>query len=584
MSVLDKILRAGEGRAIKALEKVAAEVNSFEQKLSAMSDEELKGQTERFRARLANGEELDDILPEAFATVREAAKRTLGQRHYDVQLMGGAALHKGNIAEMRTGEGKTLVSTLPAYLNALTGLGVHIVTTNDYLAERDSEWMGRIHRFLGLKVGVILSNMSPAERREQYAADITYGTNNEFGFDYLRDNMAWSLEDCVQRVHNFAIVDEVDSILIDEARTPLIISGPADKATKWYEEFAIIAEKLDRDVHYEIDEKKRTIGIHEEGVTKVEQLLGIENLYEAVNTPMIGFLNNSVRAKELFKKDKDYVVMSGELLIVDEHTGRVLSGRRYSEGLHQALEAKERIEIKDENQTLATITLQNYFRLYKKLGGMTGTAMTEAAEFMQIYKLGVIPIPTNKESARSDQSDLIYKTELGKFEAVANDIVERHRKGQPVLIGTVSVEKSEELSAVLKRRGIPHEVLNAKHHEREASIIARAGTLGAVTVSTNMAGRGTDIMLGGNPEFMADFEIQKRGYSPVDNPAEYEAAWAPELAKQKEAVKKQHEDVIALGGLYVLGTERHESRRIDNQLRGRSGRQGDPGESRFYLS
>ncbi len=584
MSVLDKILRAGEGRAIKALEKVAAEVNSFEEKISAMSDEELKGQTERFRARLANGEELDDILPEAFATVREAAKRTLGQRHYDVQLMGGAALHKGNIAEMRTGEGKTLVSTLPAYLNALTGLGVHIVTTNDYLAERDSEWMGRIHRFLGLKVGVILSNMSPAERREQYAADITYGTNNEFGFDYLRDNMAWSLEDCVQRVHNFAIVDEVDSILIDEARTPLIISGPADKATKWYEEFAIIAEKLDRDVHYEIDEKKRTIGIHEEGVTKVEQLLGIENLYEAVNTPMIGFLNNSVRAKELFKKDKDYVVMSGELLIVDEHTGRVLSGRRYSEGLHQALEAKERIEIKDENQTLATITLQNYFRLYKKLGGMTGTAMTEAAEFMQIYKLGVIPIPTNKESARSDQSDLIYKTELGKFEAVANDIVERHRKGQPVLIGTVSVEKSEELSAVLKRRGIPHEVLNAKHHEREASIIARAGTLGAVTVSTNMAGRGTDIMLGGNPEFMADFEIQKRGYSPVDNPAEYEAAWAPELAKQKEAVKKQHEDVIALGGLYVLGTERHESRRIDNQLRGRSGRQGDPGESRFYLS
>jgi len=584
VSVLDKILRAGEGRAIKALEKIAAEVNTFESKISALSDEELKGQTERFRARLANGEALDDLLPEAFATVREAAQRTLGQRHYDVQLMGGAALHKGNIAEMRTGEGKTLVSTLPAYLNALTGLGVHIVTTNDYLAERDSEWMGRIHRFLGLKVGVILSNMSPAERREQYAADITYGTNNEFGFDYLRDNMAWSLEDCVQRVHNFAIVDEVDSILIDEARTPLIISGPADKATKWYQEFAIIAEKLTRDVHYEIDEKKRTIGIHEEGVTKVEELLGIENLYESVNTPMIGFLNNSVRAKELFKKDKDYVVMSGELLIVDEHTGRVLSGRRYSEGLHQALEAKERIEIKDENQTLATITLQNYFRLYKKLGGMTGTAMTEAAEFMQIYKLGVIPIPTNKESQRADQADLIYKTELGKFEAVANDIAERHKKGQPVLIGTVSVEKSEELSALLKRRGIPHEVLNAKHHEREASIIARAGTLGAVTVSTNMAGRGTDIMLGGNPEFMADFEIQRRGYSPVDNPTEYESSWAPELAKQKEAVKKQHEEVISLGGLYVLGTERHESRRIDNQLRGRSGRQGDPGESRFYLS
>ncbi len=584
MSVLDKILRAGEGRAVKALEKIASEVNSFESKISALSDDALRGQTELFRSRLSQGETLDNLLPEAFATVREAAKRTLGQRHYDVQLMGGAALHKGNIAEMRTGEGKTLVSTLPAYLNGLTGKGVHIVTTNDYLAERDSEWMGRIHRFLGLKVGVILSNMSPAERREQYAADITYGTNNEFGFDYLRDNMAWSLEDCVQREHNFAIVDEVDSILIDEARTPLIISGPADKATKWYQEFAIIAEKLTRDVHYEIDEKKRTIGIHEEGVSKVEELLGIENLYEAVNTPMIGYLNNSVRAKELFKRDKDYVVMSGELLIVDEHTGRVLSGRRYSEGLHQALEAKERIEIKDENQTLATITLQNYFRLYKKLGGMTGTAMTEAAEFMQIYKLGVIPIPTNRNSQRIDQADYIYKTELGKFEAVANDIAQRHKKGQPVLIGTVSVEKSEELSSLLKRRGIPHEVLNAKHHEREASIIARAGTLGAVTVSTNMAGRGTDIMLGGNPEFMADFAIQQRGISPVDNPTEYESAWGPELEKQKEAVKKQHEEVIALGGLYVLGTERHESRRIDNQLRGRSGRQGDPGESRFYLS
>ena len=584
MSVLDKILRAGEGRAIKALEKIAAEANSFETKISALSDEALRGQTELFRTRLERGADLDDLLPEAFATVREAAKRTLGQRHYDVQLMGGAALHKGNIAEMRTGEGKTLVSTLPAYLNALTGKGVHIVTTNDYLAERDSEWMGRIHRFLGLKVGVILSNMSPAERREQYAADITYGTNNEFGFDYLRDNMAWSLEDCVQREHNYAIVDEVDSILIDEARTPLIISGPADKATKWYQEFAIIAEKLTRDTHYEIDEKKRTIGIHEEGVTKVEQLLGIENLYESVNTPMIGYLNNAVRAKELFKKDKDYVVMSGELLIVDEHTGRVLSGRRYSEGLHQALEAKERIEIKDENQTLATITLQNYFRLYKKLGGMTGTAMTEASEFMQIYKLGVIPIPTNRNSKRVDQSDYIYKTELGKFEAVANDISERHKKGQPVLIGTVSVEKSEELSALLKRRGIPHEVLNAKHHEREASIIARAGALGAVTVSTNMAGRGTDIMLGGNPEFMADFAIQQRGISPVDEAEQYEAAWAPELEKQKAAVAKQHEEVVALGGLYVLGTERHESRRIDNQLRGRSGRQGDPGESRFYLS
>jgi preprotein translocase subunit SecA len=523
-------------------------------------------------------------LPEAFAVVREAAKRTLGQRHYDVQLMGGAALHKGNIAEMKTGEGKTLVSTLPAYLNALTGQGVHIVTVNDYLAERDSEWMGRVHRFLGLKVGVILASMSPAERREAYAADITYGTNNEFGFDYLRDNMAWSLSDCVQRAHNFAIVDEVDSILIDEARTPLIISGPADKATKWYVEFANIVARLNRDTHYEVDEKKRTVGILDEGVSRVEEALGISNLYESANTPMIGYLNNAIKAKELFKRDKDYVVMNGELLIVDEHTGRMLSGRRYSEGLHQSLEAKERIEIQDENQTLATITLQNYFRLYKKLSGMTGTAMTEASEFMQIYKLGVIPIPTNKKMQRIDQSDLIYKSEVGKFTAVAEDIATRHKKGQPVLVGTVSVEKSEELSAILKRRGIAHEVLNAKQHEREAAIIARAGTVSAVTVATNMAGRGTDIMLGGNPEFMADFELQRQGFNPVETPEEYEKAWPAEIAKQKESVAKEHETVVSLGGLYVLGTERHESRRIDNQLRGRSGRQGDPGESRFYLS
>jgi preprotein translocase subunit SecA len=426
--------------------------------------------------------------------------------------------------------------------------------------------------------------MTPAERRAAYNSDITYGTNNEFGFDYLRDNMAWSLDDCVQRDHFFAVVDEVDSILIDEARTPLIISGPADKATKWYVEFANIADKLQRDTHYEVDEKKKTIGILEDGVTKVEELLKIENLYEAANTTLIGYLNNSVRAKELFKRDKDYVVMNGELLIVDEHTGRMLAGRRYSEGLHQALEAKERIEIKDENQTLATITLQNYFRLYETISGMTGTAMTEAAEFHQIYKLGVVPIPTNREMQRIDQADLVYKTELGKFMAVTQDIVERHRKGQPVLVGTVSVEKSEELSALLKKSGVPHEVLNAKHHEREASIIARAGVKGAVTVATNMAGRGTDIMLGGNPEFMADFELQRRGISPVDNPTEYEAAWPEEIAKQKAAVAKGHEEVIALGGLYVLGTERHESRRIDNQLRGRSGRQGDPGESRFYLS
>ena len=582
--IIDRIMRAGEGKILRELSKVVDQVNAFEPAISALSDEALRAKTDEFKSRFAAGSTLDDLLPEAFAVVREAAKRTLGQRHYDVQIMGGAALHRGNIAEMRTGEGKTLVATLPSYLNALAGRGVHVVTVNDYLAERDSEWMGRIHRFLGLSVGVIVNSMTPTERRTAYNSDITYGTNNEFGFDYLRDNMAWTLDDCVQRDHFFAVVDEVDSILIDEARTPLIISGPADKATKWYVEFANIADKLQRNTHYEVDEKKKTIGILEDGVTKVEELLKIENLYEAANTTLIGYLNNSVRAKELFKRDKDYVVMNGELLIVDEHTGRMLSGRRYSEGLHQALEAKERIEIKDENQTLATITLQNYFRLYETISGMTGTAMTEASEFQQIYRLGVVPIPTNRPMQRMDQADLVYKTELGKFMAVTQDIVERHRKGQPVLVGTVSVEKSEELSALLKKSGVPHEVLNAKHHEREASIIARAGVSGAVTVATNMAGRGTDIMLGGNPEFMADFELQRRGLSPVDNPVEYEAAWPEEIAKQKAAVAKDHEAVVALGGLYVLGTERHESRRIDNQLRGRSGRQGDPGESRFYLS
>ena len=583
-AIFDRIMRAGEGRILKDLSKLVVLVNAQEPRMIAMSDDELREQTQIFKNRYAQGETLDQLLPEAFAVVREAAKRTLGQRHYDVQLMGGAALHRGNIAEMRTGEGKTLVATLPSYLNALAGRGVHVVTVNDYLAERDSEWMGRVHRFLGLNVGVILANMTPVERREAYGADITYGTNNEFGFDYLRDNMAWNLDDCVHRDYFFAVVDEVDSILIDEARTPLIISGPADKATKWYVEFSQISQKLERGRHYEVDEKKRTVGILEEGVTRVEELLKIENLYEAANTPMIGYLNNAIRAKELYKRDKDYVVMNGELLIVDEHTGRILAGRRYSEGMHQALEAKERIEIKDENQTLATITLQNYFRLYEKLSGMTGTAMTEASEFHQIYKLGVVPIPTNRSMVRIDQPDLVYKTEAGKFAAVTADIVGRHRKGQPVLVGTVSVEKSEELSALLKKSGVPHEVLNAKHHEREAAIIARAGVVGAVTVATNMAGRGTDIMLGGNPEFMADFELQRKGLSPVDNPKEYEAAWPDEIAKQKAAVAKGHDDVSALGGLYVLGTERHESRRIDNQLRGRSGRQGDPGESRFYLS
>ncbi|MFJ8044961.1 preprotein translocase subunit SecA [Kitasatospora sp. NPDC096147] len=584
MSVFDKILRAGEGKVLRKLQRIAAQVNSIEEDFVNLSDEDLRALTDEYKQRLADGETLDDILPEAFATVREAAKRVLGQRHYDVQLMGGAALHLGYVAEMRTGEGKTLVGTLPAYLNALSGKGVHLITVNDYLAERDSEWMGRVHRFLGLEVGVILANMSPAERKRQYACDITYGTNNEFGFDYLRDNMAWSQEELVQRGHNFAVVDEVDSILIDEARTPLIISGPADQATKWYADFAKLVLRLKRDRDYEVDEKKRTVGVLEEGVSRVEDYLGIDNLYESVNTPLVGFLNNAIKAKELYKNDKDYVVMNGEVMIVDEHTGRILAGRRYNEGMHQAIEAKEGVEVQNENQTLATVTLQNFFRLYDKLGGMTGTATTEAAEFHQIYKLGVVPIPTNKTPLRIDQPDLIYKSEPAKFAAVVEDIVAKHEKGQPVLVGTVSVEKSEYLSQELRKRGVPHEVLNAKHHEREAQIVAQAGRRGAVTVATNMAGRGTDIMLGGNAEHLAVAELAQRGITEIDTPEQYEAGFPAALEKAKAAVKAEQAEVQELGGLYVLGTERHESRRIDNQLRGRSGRQGDPGESRFYLS
>jgi len=583
-AIFDKLLRAGEGKILKQLHRIADQVNVVEEDVVGLTDAELRAETDTFRQRLADGQTLDDILPEAFAVVREAAQRTLGQRHYDVQIMGGAALHLGNIAEMKTGEGKTLVATLPCYLNALAGEGVHVVTVNDYLAERDAEWMGRVHRFLGLEVGVILANMRPAERREAYAADITYGTNNEFGFDYLRDNMAWSSEDLVQRGHTFAVVDEVDSILIDEARTPLIISGPADQPQKWYVEFAKLVQRMKAESDYEVDEKKRTVGILETGVAKVEDYLGIDNLYESVNTPLVGYLNNAIKAKELFKLDKDYVVMNGEVLIVDEHTGRILAGRRYNEGMHQAIEAKEGVEIKQENQTLATITLQNFFRLYSKLSGMTGTALTEASEFNQIYKLGVVQIPTNRQMLRADEADLVYRTEEAKFVAVVEDLVERHEKGQPVLVGTVSVEKSEYLSAQLRKRGIPHEVLNAKQHEREAQIVAQAGRQGAVTVATNMAGRGTDIMLGGNPEFMAASELAQRGLSPLETPEEYEAAWPAALEKAKKAVEAEHEAVVGLGGLYVLGTERHESRRIDNQLRGRSGRQGDPGESRFYLS
>jgi len=587
-AIIDSVLRAGEGKILRKLKRIADQVNSIEEDFAALGDAELRAMTDEFRQRHEAGESLDDLLPEVFATVREAARRTLGQRHFDVQLMGGAALHLGNIAEMKTGEGKTLTAVLPAYLNALSGKGVHVVTVNDYLAKRDSEWMGRIHRFLGLEVGVILAQMDPDERRKQYAADITYGTNNEFGFDYLRDNMAWGLEECVQRGHHYAIVDEVDSILIDEARTPLIISGPADQNSRWYLEFAKIAPRLrrgeDGDGDYEVDEKKRTVGILESGVEKVEDWLGIDNLYESVNTPLVSFLNNAIKAKELYKKDKDYVVMNGEVLIVDEFTGRILHGRRYSEGMHQAIEAKEGVQIKDENQTLATITLQNYFRLYGKLAGMTGTAMTEANEFHQTYKLGVVPIPTNMPMIRVDQSDVVYQTVQAKFEALVEDIAGRHEAGQPVLVGTTSVEKSELVSKMLKRKGIAHEVLNAKYHEREAAIVAQAGRKGAVTVATNMAGRGTDIMLGGNPEFIADLELHQRGLSPVDTPEDFEAAWPEAVDKAKRAVAEEHEEVVGAGGLYVLGTERHESRRIDNQLRGRSGRQGDPGESRFYLS
>lgn len=584
-SFLEKLLRAGDKKVLKQLRTYTDAINLLEDSMVELTDADLRAETDKFRARIEDGESLDTLLPEAFAVVREASKRTLGKRHYDVQLMGGAALHLGNIAEMKTGEGKTLVATAPAYLNALSGKGVHVVTVNDYLAEYQANLMGRVYRFLGLESGVILSNQNPELRRQQYLADITYGTNNEFGFDYLRDNMAWALEEQVQRGHNFAIVDEVDSILIDEARTPLIISGPASgEANRWYGEFARMAQSLKVDEDYEVDEKKRTIGVLESGIDKVEDHLGIRNLYESVNTPLIGFLNNSIKAKELFKNNKDYVVVNGEVHIVDEHTGRILPGRRYNEGIHQAIEAKEGVEVKPENQTMATVTLQNYFRMYDKLSGMTGTAETEAAEFMNTYELGVVPIPTNKGVQRTDQSDKVYKNEIAKFRAVVEDIKERNEKGQPILVGTTSVEKSEYLSKLLVKEGVRHEVLNAKNNEREAAIVAQAGRKGAVTVATNMAGRGTDIMLGGNAEFNAVEKMETLGLDPNRTPEEYEQKW-PAILEQCEAeVEAEHNEVVELGGLYVLGTERHESRRIDNQLRGRSGRQGDPGESRFYLS
>ncbi|MBA5245328.1 preprotein translocase subunit SecA [Corynebacterium haemomassiliense] len=581
---LSKLLRAGEGRTVKRLAKIADQVMALDDEYAALTDEELKAKTAEFKEKIADGASLDDILLDAFATAREASWRVLGQKHFKVQIMGGAALHFGNVAEMKTGEGKTLTSVLPAYLNALSGKGVHVVTVNDYLAKRDAEMMGRVHHFLGLEVGVILSDMRPAERKKAYDADITYGTNNELGFDYLRDNMTRSVDDIVQRGHNYAIVDEVDSILIDEARTPLIISGPVDGSSQFYNVFAQLAPRMREGIHYEVDQRKRTVGISEEGVEFVEDQLGIDNLYAPEHSQLVSYLNNAIKAKELFERDKDYIIRQGEVMIVDGFTGRVLAGRRYNEGMHQAIEAKEQVEIKNENQTLATVTLQNYFRLYDKLSGMTGTAETEAAELHQIYKMDVVQIPPNRPNQRTDRDDLIYKTQEAKFAAVAEDIAEHAAKGQPVLVGTTSVERSEYLSQLLTRKGVQHNVLNAKYHEEEGRIIAEAGLPGKVTVSTNMAGRGTDIVLGGNPEILLDAKLQAQGLDPLEDSERYQEAWDEQLPAAKERSQQLGDEVREAGGLYVIGTERHESRRIDNQLRGRSGRQGDPGESRFYLS
>ncbi len=606
MGILDRILRAGEGKKLKALEGMVPDINALEPEMERLTDDALKAKTPEFRQRIDNGEELDDLLIEAFAVCREAARRTIGQRHYDVQLMGGAAMHFGWVAEMKTGEGKTLVSTLPVYLNGLSGKGVHQVTVNDYLVRRDAEWMGQIHRWLGLSVGVVVPgvNHSSAEKRRNYAADITYGTNNEMGFDYLRDNMAGKRDDKVQRGHNFCIVDEVDSILIDEARTPLIISGRVGDAAKLYYRFASIVRSLKRDVDYEVEEDKRVVVPTENGIEKVERALEVDNLYDNVDANLVHQFTVALKAKELYRRDKDYIVQGGEVKIVDEFTGRILEGRRWSEGIHQAVEAKEGVKIKEENQTLATITLQNYFRMYDKLAGMTGTAQTEAAELMNTYGLGVVPIPTNRPLVRMDQADLIYKSEEAKFNAIIDDIEPRHDKGQPILIGTASVGRSELLGRLLTQRGITHEVLNAKQHDREAEIVTQAGRRGAVTVATNMAGRGVDIRLGGNPEGLAEHDVLKEGYTPdllVDEfempvpldemPDDFREARAKAVARYQELLAQyeaqcdaEGDEVRALGGLYVIGSERHDSRRIDNQLRGRSGRQGDPGESRFFLS
>jgi len=582
MSLLTKALRIGEGKKLKELQQLALRVNAFEPEIEPLTDDQLAAKTVEFRERYAAGESLDELEAEAFAVVREAAKRTLGQRHFDVQVVGAGALHAGMIAEMKTGEGKTLASTMPSYLNAIADDGVHLVTVNDYLAKRDAEWMGQIHRFLGLSVGLIQSEMLPQERKPQYDADITYGTNNEFGFDYLRDNMAKGADGMTQRGHAYAIIDEVDSILVDEARTPLIISGQVGETGKWYRDFAKYVDRLQEDAHYEVDEKKRQVVTTEEGVHRIEGMLGVENMYDTGMVDMVHHLDVALKAQTLYQRDVDYLIRNGEVMIVDEFTGRVLDGRRYSEGLHQAIEAKEGVRIKEENQTLATVTLQNYFRLYDKLAGMTGTAATEASEFAEIYGLQVVEVPTNVLVGRSDEPDVVYVDEQHKFDALADDIAERNAVGQPVLVGTISIEKSELLADLLNRRGITHEVLNAKHHEREAHIIAQAGQLGAITVATNMAGRGVDIMLGGNPDELSKSELAKRGINLGD--AEYESAFDSALDRFTAETEAQKSKVIEAGGLYVLGTERHDSRRIDNQLRGRSGRQGDPGESRLYLS
>ncbi|MGI6216168.1 MAG: preprotein translocase subunit SecA [Coriobacteriales bacterium] len=580
-NLFKKIFTIGEGKQLKEYSEIVDVVNSFEPAMEARSDEELSGLTAEFRQRYENGESLDDLLPEAFAAVREASKRTLGMRHFDVQLIGGMALHNGQIAEMKTGEGKTLVSTLAGYLNAIPGTGVHIVTVNDYLAKRDSEWMGQIYKFMKMDVGLIQNGMKFSGKRPAYEADITYGTNSEFGFDYLRDNMVTRARDRVQRGHKYAIVDEVDSILIDEARTPLIISGKGTEAAETYKKFARVMPGLQRDVDYELDEAKKTIMATEEGLKKIENMLGIDDIYSDPSGQLVNHLQQALKAEFMFHRDKDYVVMDGEVKIVDEFTGRILEGRRYSDGLHQALEAKEGVLVKEENQTLATITLQNYFRLYEKLSGMTGTAMTEDAEFRDIYHISVTAIPPNKPVIRVDKNDVVYRTLDAKFNAIVDEIIAKHEKGQPVLVGTVSIENSELLSRMLDKKGIPHQVLNAKYHEQEAKIIAQAGRSGAVTIATNMAGRGTDILLGGNPDFMVDDVLYANGIDPEEAT---EAEKKKALAKAKEVCAEDHEAVVKVGGLAVIGSERHASRRIDNQLRGRSGRQGDPGDTRFYLS